>query len=82
VTQDDRHEYVVELRVTGIAVVRVEAVSDEAARELAIERVTPINVTELDERRVLRGVRVGAALTRALRDDPIDGAQTPPKGSD
>ena len=81
-TQDDRHEYVVELAVTGIAVVHVEAVSDEAARELAIERVKAADVTELDERRVLRGVLVDGERTRMLDDVSAGGAVPPSKAAE
>ncbi|MCI0346581.1 MAG: hypothetical protein L0221_14225 [Chloroflexi bacterium] len=45
--REERREWVVELAVSGVAVVSVDADSAEHAIALAVERVRPVDVTEL-----------------------------------
>lgn len=45
----ERREYVVELRVVGVAIVCVEADGARQAGDVAAERVRPADVTEVDE---------------------------------
>ena len=48
-TRDERAEYVVELQVSGVAVVSVRAESPNDAAALAEERVRPADVTDIEE---------------------------------
>jgi hypothetical protein len=56
--------YVVELQVSGVAVVTVEAETAETAGELAEKRVTPADVTELDVTEVSRIASLAPARPR------------------
>ena len=74
-------DYVVELRVAGVAVVSVRASSDDEARTLAIKRVRPVDVTELDDATFSRGVRFERGGPRAVDTPTRRPPVTPSAGS-
>lgn len=66
--RDERPEYVVELDITGVAIVSVQASDAQEAVAKAVERVKPTDVHELDDVEATRvtGPFVSTPRTRKM----------------